>query len=912
MESYCIKDLTFQYPTGKQPALQHVSLSIPKGSFLTICGASGCGKSTLLRHLKPSLTPHGKTSGEIIFSGKPLSEVDMRDQASKIGFVMQSPDNQIVTDKVWHELAFGLESLGVAQQVIRRRVAEMASFFGIQTWFHKSVSDLSGGQKQLLCLASIMTMQPEVLILDEPTSQLDPIAASEFLAMIGKVHQELGMTVIITEHRLEEIFPLSDEVAVMENGSILCIGTPKQVGEQLKDKKHSMFHALPVPMRVYASLKTSLPCPITVRDGHSFLQEVVREKETLQPLFPVPEKYLGEKQEAVSLDEVFFRYDAELPDVLKGLTLTAYTGEILAVLGGNGTGKTTTLSVIAGIHSPYRGKVKLMGKPIDAIRDQDKFHHMLGVLPQNPQALFVKKTVREDLLEILSSMKYSPQERVGRLKQIAKLCRLEDVLDQHPYDLSGGQQQRAGLAKVLLLQPRILLLDEPTKGLDADYKYVFAQILDTLAASGVCIVMVSHDTEFCAEHATRCAMFFDGSVVSEGPPRPFFSGNRFYTSSASRMAQGLIPNAVTATDIVTALGGREPVAVSEMAVKAVTPDTMFWDENHMDQTQLSQKTSKKPPFFVGKQKLFFIIALLCIGMWGILSDTESFKAFISGGAEAEIAAQNIYYVCKFFLSTGCVLASFIVFSLSLPKDASFVIQIPVKERKLKKRTICAAIMILLLIPVTIYIGIYYLNDRKYHFISVFILIESMLPFLFIYEGKKPKAREMVVIAVLTAIGVSGRVALFMLPQFKPVVAIAIIAGVSFGGETGFLVGALSGLLSNILMGQGPWTPWQMFGFGIIGFLAGFLFQKGFLRKSKVSLCVFGGITTFFIYGVLLDAATVIMAQSKLTKEMFFAASLQGIFMNLIHSFATVFFLLILSRPMLEKLERIKVKYGLID
>jgi energy-coupling factor transport system ATP-binding protein len=519
LETYRIKNLTFTYPEREKPALDGVSLSIKRGEFVTLCGASGCGKTTLLRQLKPSMSPHGQKSGEIYFEGIPLHQLSARDAAAKIGFVQQSPENQIVTDKVWHELAFGLENLGVRTSEIRLRVAEMASFFGIQAWFHKSVTELSGGQKQILNLASVMAMQPNVLILDEPTGQLDPIAAGEFLAAVSKLNRELGVTVILTEHRLEEVFPLSDRVIVMDGGSVIADGTPRRAAPRIPAAY------LPTPMRVWRSVGGEGVCPITIREGKDWLSQIVSVSR------PVPPGAIGRNVTlpALEWDNVWFKYSKTEPDVLKGLSFSANYGSVTAILGGNGTGKTTALSLLAGLNTPYRGKVKAGAQ--------------VFMLPQNPQALFVKKTVREDLLEIQT-----------HIDDVAALCRLDGLLDSHPYDLSGGEQQRAALAKVLLLQPKILLLDEPTKGLDAEFKLLFAGILKKLTAAGAAVIVVSHDIEFCAEYADRCALFFDGNIISEGKTREFFCGNNFYTTAANRMARDVIPGAVTVCDIVAALG----------------------------------------------------------------------------------------------------------------------------------------------------------------------------------------------------------------------------------------------------------------------------------------------------------------------------------------------------------------------
>ena len=279
--------LSFAYPEQEKQALRDVTLTLCRGDFVVLCGPSGCGKTTLLRQFKTSMAPHGRRSGDILFDGQPLDELDQMAQTTRIGYVQQNPENQVVTDKVWHELAFGLESLGFDTPTIRRRVAEMASFFGIQEWYYKNVTELSGGQKQLLNLASIMVMQPELLILDEPTSQLDPIAAGEFLATVGKINRELGTTILLTEHRLEEAFPLASRVVVMDGGSVIAEGTPQQVGLELRDRGHAMFLAMPTAMRVWAAVESDAECPVTVREGRDWLTEYAN-AHPLEALSPEP------------------------------------------------------------------------------------------------------------------------------------------------------------------------------------------------------------------------------------------------------------------------------------------------------------------------------------------------------------------------------------------------------------------------------------------------------------------------------------------------------------------------------------------------------------------------------------------------------------------------------------------------
>ena len=916
MGGYTIENLTFTYPGREKPALDGINLKIRQGEFAVLCGKSGCGKTTLLRQLKPSQSPHGAKAGRVVFDGKALEEVSRRDASSKIGFVMQSPENQIVTDKVWHELAFGLESLGFTTPEIRLRVAEMASFFGIQTWFYKNVTELSGGQKQLLALASIMALQPSVLILDEPTSQLDPIAASEFLATIGKINRELGVTVILTEHRLEEVFPLSDRVIVMDKGQIIADDNPRKVGLQLKERGSGMFLAMPAAMRIWAALSGGVysvdEAPVTVRDGREWINHYVEKNDTeIKAVNKADKIDNAGKTPAVELSEVWFKYAKDLPDVVKGVSFAAYPGEIAAVLGGNGTGKTSMLSLIPGINKPYRGKVKINGREFDKIPENKLFDKLLGVLPQNPQTLFVNKTVEEDLLEILSGVKISKQEKLERVYDMAALCEISELLKSHPYDLSGGEQQRAALAKVLLLLPGILLLDEPTKGFDAEFKVIFAGILRRLAAAGVCVVMVSHDIEFCAEYADRCALFFDGNIITEGSPRRFFSGNSFYTSSANRMARHIIPGAVTAGDVITALGGNTEKPKYAESGGENKPEYVLADNSpvksiayNLEKLPIERKITAAACFIA-------MLATIIFAAFNIRGLTD----FISGGDIAVNAAKDPAMVWRY---VGIILllsaqSAVLVFALSYKRgNPQFIVQTAVNLRKLPKRTAAAAVMILLAIPVTIYAGSYFLGDGRYYFISLLIILETMLPFALVFESRKPQARELVIIAVMCAIAVAGRAAFFMLPQFKPLVAVVIIAGVAFGGEAGFLVGAMSGFVSNFFFGQGPWTPWQMFAFGIIGFLAGVLFKKGILRRNTPALCVYGGLAALFIYGIIMDSSMVLIYQPQPNGAMFWAALLQGIPFNLIHSLATVVFLAIISRPMLEKLDRIKTKYGLVS
>ena len=544
-----IENLSFKYAGSETAVLENINLAAEQGEFILICGESGCGKSTLLRLCKKQLVPKGEKSGRVLFAGAEIEALEERRAAGDIGFVMQNPDDQVVTDKVWHELAFGLESMGVENAEIRRRVAEISGFFGIGDWYRKRTDELSGGQKQLLCLASIMVMQPQLLLLDEPTSQLDPIAAAEFLHTLKKVNEELGVTVILVEHRLEEIFPICDRVVIMDRARILAVGPPRRVGQKLQERAagHKMQLALPSAVRIFGRFDFSEEYPLTVRESKLFLE---RNFANTYPGFDVADIDYSGREKAVEIAEGFFRYERESPDILRGLNLTVYKNEILCILGGNGAGKTTMLKVVAGLKRLYRGKLRIWGKKLKEYGGNTLYRHNLASLPQDPRTLFVKNKLADDLEDTAKIMGYGKEEGEAKIAEITARLNIGRLLSAHPYDLSGGEQQKAAFAKVLLTQPKIILMDEPTKGIDAFSKKVLGEILADLKAQGMTVVIVTHDIEFAAEYGDRCGMFFDGQIVSIADPVRFFAANNYYTTAASRISRGLYRNAVTVDMVV--------------------------------------------------------------------------------------------------------------------------------------------------------------------------------------------------------------------------------------------------------------------------------------------------------------------------------------------------------------------------
>lgn len=558
MEILRVDGLKFSYPNQLKKALNNINFSIDEGDFVLICGESGCGKSTLLRHLKPELSPHGQVSGDIYYYSQKINDYSSKQLASEIGYVLQNPDSQIVTDKVWHELAFGLENMGLDTQTIRLRVAEMASFFGIQGWFRKNVNDLSGGQKQLLNLASIMAMQPKILILDEPTSQLDPIAAKDFIDTLVRINKELSTTIIMTEHNLEDIYSVCDKVIVMEDGKVICNDTNYKVVDILsRDKNHKMVKSLPTPSKIYNQLNEYLEgaskSPLTVKDCRQWLNDSMDEVTITKLDDSETEINIDEKDReiAIELKDVYFQYNKISEPTIRDLSFKVYKGEIYSILGGNGTGKSTTLSLVARQRKPQRGKIFINNIEMKKYNNKSLYENNLALLPQNPQSLFVFETVREDLEEVLI-LKNKDREYIDKeVKRVSKLLDIEHLLEHHPYDLSGGELQRAGMAKVMLLNPKIILLDEPTKGLDTYCKEEIGKMLMKLRDMGVTIVVVSHDIEFSARYSDRCAMFFDGSIVSEGTPKEFFLGNNFYTTVSNRIARNIFEDTLIYEDVVS-------------------------------------------------------------------------------------------------------------------------------------------------------------------------------------------------------------------------------------------------------------------------------------------------------------------------------------------------------------------------
>ena len=563
-----VKNLSFTYPNTERKALSAIDLSVERGEFITMMGATGSGKSTFLRLLKPELRQNGELEGEIRYkvgretsvsrsidtipqSAKltapfpkgslddiPLQEIGLRKSAEKIGFVAQDPEEQIVTDKVWHELAFTLENLGMRRQDIARRVAEIASYFGIDRWMERDTATLSGGEKQLLNLAAVMIADPELLLLDEPTAQLDPIAATRFIETVYRLNRETGVTVILCEHRCEELFPISDRIVILDGGRVVFDDTPRRIAQSIgRDSEYAAF--LPTAARLYHAVGGRGELPLSVREGQRFVGDLhIKEKTT-------SERSDMTTEEALSLKNIRFRYERRGDDILRDLDLTVYKGEVFALLGANGAGKSTAAAVAAGLRKPYSGTVKLFRKPLKDYKNGSLYQENLSLLPQDAESVFLHETVGEELKGCDTVIEGLPFD-------------LNPLYDRHPYDISGGERQLVALCKALSTKPRLLIMDEPSKGLDANRKALLLEVIRRLKNDGVTVLLITHDVEFAALCADRCALFAQGGVAAVDRTDRFMTDNRFYTTAASRITKRYVDGAYTvalAAERFTAEGG---------------------------------------------------------------------------------------------------------------------------------------------------------------------------------------------------------------------------------------------------------------------------------------------------------------------------------------------------------------------
>lgn len=545
MELFTIKDINFEYPSTSNQALRNINTTIESGDFVVIYGASGSGKSTLLRLLKKSISPKGKKQGKILYKGKDILNLSEKQDAQEIGFIFQQPEKQIITDRVYKELAFTMENLGYSSKTIHKRIAEMSSFFGIEDLFEKKTNSLSGGQKQLINLASVMSSVPEVILLDEPTSQLDPIAASTFIDTLRKINQELSITIIIVEHRLEELMVHANKMIILDKGEILFDHPPRLVSKKFIG--NPMFVGFPMASRLYEKIPNlEEECPITINEGKRFFETYINKNYTHE------NQELYNQKSLLVLKDLWFRYEREAQDVLKGISLELFEGEIFSIIGGNGSGKTTLLKVIAGIEEVYKGKLFYKDKRLYNKKSIIRDHCDFAYLPQNPMLLFSKDSLKQEIDYVAKEFSLSDNQ----IQEVIKEYSLEKLLLRHPADLSGGERQRAAFAKLSLLDAKVYLLDEPTKGMDPQNKILFAQQIKKLKEKEALIILVTHDLDFVAEYSDRCSLIFRGEMQEASTPSEFFSQNYYYTTAASRISRNRFQGVVSSGELLRAIEQR--------------------------------------------------------------------------------------------------------------------------------------------------------------------------------------------------------------------------------------------------------------------------------------------------------------------------------------------------------------------
>lgn len=540
------------------------------------------------------------------------------------------------------------------------------------------------------------------------------------------------------------------------------------------------------------------------------------------------------------------------------------------------------------------------------------------MLPQNPELLFTRRSVRDELIDAKDRQ---------QLAEIVRFCRLEELLDRHPYDLSGGEKQRLGLAKVLIADPDILLMDEPTKGLDNGFKMQLADMLRKLQKRGKTIVVVSHDIEFCAVAGDRVALLFDGEVAMVGDVRSYMSDNNFFTTAASRISRNILDGAVTVREVLAAYGAdmdvtgvagggndsnqgieNESLRIANQGTAEMSEAAGISDDKLAD--IILNKDRKVENLSIWQIVTIAVTTVIIIfGFWNTMSVSD-----LSGLVQQmTVTAEGRKYLVLYGVMIAAILGLLVAIRPITQKRNEDIVMDSVGHG-FGKRTVVSIVAVLVLIPATIWFGVARLGDKKYFFISLLVLLEAMLPFFVSFEDRKPKVRDIVTLAVMCALAVTGRTAFFMLPNFTPVMAIVIIAGVAFGCEGGFITGAMTMFVSNFIMGQGPWTPWQMFAMGLVGFLAGLFFAGSSVRTrnmTKLGLCIFGALICIVVYGGIMNPASVIMWQPNVNFSMIMASYVTGFPFDLAQATATVIALWLVARPFLEKLDRVRIKFGVL-
>lgn len=522
MEVLRLENVTFTYAQTDKPSVEQVHLQVNEGEFVVLCGASGSGKSTLLKLLKRELTPKGMLSGDIQFYGQSMATIEEQQLVEQIAIVMQDPDYQIVFDDTMQEFVFALENIGLPAQEMKKRIAELVHYFSAQALLEQQPSRMSGGQKQTVNLLSALLLKPKLLLLDEPTAQLDPIAAKKFVAMLKQLNEETGMTIIMVEHQTEQLFEVADKMVLLEQGKVILSGTAQQFAKRLLTTPYQLF--VPETVRFLHEQQRLIDdvLPFNLKDSKRLLSGVT---------LPSAMKYRDVEltSAAIHCTELYAQYAKNAPFTLKNFSLTVNEGEIFALLGSNGSGKSTWLKTLIGELAVVRGRMSLFGKKKLTYKEQIE---QLRYLPQNPKMYFTHDSIEAEMQALVQQ--YGVDDSC--MEQLLHDYDIAHLRHRHPHDCSGGELQRAALACLQIGRPKILLLDEPTKGLDPLHKQQLIELLQRLQQT-MTIVCVTHDVQFAAQCASRCGILFNGEVTVSGSVDDVLKANYFYTTALNRLTK---------------------------------------------------------------------------------------------------------------------------------------------------------------------------------------------------------------------------------------------------------------------------------------------------------------------------------------------------------------------------------------
>jgi len=524
-----VENLWYSYPRSEEWALKGVNLEVKKGEFIVLTGPSGCGKSTLALSICgyiPHVIERGRMKGRVYVKGVDTRKKELHELTQLVGVVLQNPEDQLFALTVEEDVAFGPENLALPVEEIRRRIDRAMKDAGVWEIRHKEIFALSGGQKQRTAIAGILAMEPEILIFDEPTSDLDPQGAYSVLSIISEIKSRRDVTVILIEHRLDEVSKYADRIVLMDRGRIIIDAEPHEAYKRLDEFLKLGVRPPQVSEAAYKYGKLDAKIPISLEEAENYFSRIVGPERR----FPLK---LDEKEEAkvcenvIEFEDVWVRY-SDGTVAIKGVTLQVKRGEMLAIIGRNGSGKSTLMSLTVGLNKPWKGKARVMGLDVSTTPTRKLVEHV-GYVFQNPDHQLFTNTVEEELAFGPRNYGLPEEEIKRRVEEALKLLELEEFRKAHPHALSRGQRRRLAVASILTMEPEILVLDEPTTGQDWGHSTMLMNIARKLnREKGVTVIFITHDMRLVAEYADRVVLLENGKVRMMGTPRQVFNNPEIY------------------------------------------------------------------------------------------------------------------------------------------------------------------------------------------------------------------------------------------------------------------------------------------------------------------------------------------------------------------------------------------------